>query len=268
MQYNYRPKNLVVIDGDLYVYKYEKCKFDQPFIFFQIKHIFIGKLKVCETTEFSGAVDSSDFNGKTILLECGDNECVYISGYEISKFKTDDKIIDYKSLMGNNMCRYANRVGEKYTYFIAHHYKFIENDKIEEGTSVYATNNNLDPFVYHPANCGKDSVKKLERSQIHCCWPHDDEEGENGDLVVEDDVLIEENEDLMETQFFNGKNEVVKIFIQKCVICYERDSVYAFRQCGHQCICEQCYQNKGDIDILKRVVSRTKQIEIYTKNIV
>ena len=50
---------------------------------------------------------------------------------------------------------------------------------------------------------------------------------------------------------------MVKIFNQKCVICYERDSVYAFRLCGHQCLCEQCYENKGDIDILKCVLCRT-----------
>ena len=37
-------------------------------------------------TEFSGAGDSSDFDGNTILLECGDNEYVYISGFENSKF--------------------------------------------------------------------------------------------------------------------------------------------------------------------------------------
>ena len=50
---------------------------------------------------------------------------------------------------------------------------------------------------------------------------------------------------------------MVKIFNQKCVICLESDSDYALRQCGHQCICEQCYYNKGDIDILKCVVCRT-----------
>ena len=49
----------------------------------------------------------------------------------------------------------------------------------------------------------------------------------------------------------------LKIFSQKFVICLERNSIYAFRQCGHQCICEQCYQNKGDVDILKCVVCRT-----------
>ena len=50
-------------------------------------------------TEFSGAIDSSDFDGNTILLECADNEYVYISGLEFFKFNTKDKIIDYISLM-------------------------------------------------------------------------------------------------------------------------------------------------------------------------
>ena len=50
---------------------------------------------------------------------------------------------------------------------------------------------------------------------------------------------------------------MVKIFIQKCVICLERDSDYAFRQSGHQCVSEQCNQNKGDIDIMRCVVCRT-----------
>ena len=33
MQYNYRTRYLVVIDGDVYVYKYGKYKFDPPFLF-------------------------------------------------------------------------------------------------------------------------------------------------------------------------------------------------------------------------------------------
>ena len=144
-------------------------------------------------------------------------------------------------------------MGEKYTYFLYHRYKFIENDKIEEGTLLNATNGSSDPFDYHLEKCGIDSFKKLERSLIHSFWP---DHGEDDDDLVEEDE-IERNEDLIETQYFNGTNEVVKIFNQKCVICYERDSVFAFRQCGHQCICEQCYQSKGDIDILKCVVCRT-----------
>ena len=76
MQYNYRSKCLVVISSGVYVSKNEKCKFDHPFFSFQPKHIFKGKTNVCELTEFSGAVDSSDFDGSTILLECEHNEYV------------------------------------------------------------------------------------------------------------------------------------------------------------------------------------------------
>ena len=28
----YQPKYSLIIDGNVYVYKYEKCKFDQPFL--------------------------------------------------------------------------------------------------------------------------------------------------------------------------------------------------------------------------------------------
>ena len=41
MRYNYRSRYLVVIDGDVYVYKYEKCKFDQPFPSFHAKTFFL-----------------------------------------------------------------------------------------------------------------------------------------------------------------------------------------------------------------------------------
>ena len=62
-------------------------EFDLPCLSFQVKNIFIGKSRVCEMTEFSGANDSSDFDGNTILLECGDNEYLYIPGLEVFKFK-------------------------------------------------------------------------------------------------------------------------------------------------------------------------------------
>ena len=234
------------------VYKNKICKFDPTLFSFQAKNVFIGKSKVCSMTDFSGARDKNDFDGNTLLLEFENNEYIYISGLEISKFKIDDKIIDYISLMGINMTPYAIMVGEKYTYFLYHRYKFIENDKIEEGTLLSATNAGLDPYDYHLEKCGIDSFKNLERNLIHTFWPGYGEDTENED--GEDDLV---EEDIVETQYFNGNNEVVKIFNQKCVICYERESVYAFRQCGHQCICEQCYQNKGDINILKCVVCRT-----------
>ena len=157
--------------------------------------------------------------------------------------------------MGNNMVPYAIIIGEKYTYFIAHHYKFIENDKIEEGTLLNSTNGY--PYDYHFDKCGVDSFKNLERSLIHTFWPGVGEDIENEDDISDEEVEVEGNEDLIEKQYLNGNNEVVKIFNEKCVICYERKSVYAFRQRGHQCICEQWYQKKGDINILKCVVCTT-----------
>ena len=190
-------------------------------------------------TEFSDTGDKEEFDGNTLLLECEDNEYVFISGLEIFKFKTGDKIIDYISLIGNNMIPYTFAVGEKHTYFLSCHYNFIENDKIEERTLLNATNNSLDPYHYHVQRGGKDAFRKLEHTQIHTCWPvfEEGEKNEDENLVEED----EKNGDLIETKFYNGNNEVVKIFSRKCVICLERDSIYDFRQCGHQCVCEQCY---------------------------
>ena len=118
IQQIYRSKCLVVIDGDVYVYKYEKCKFDQPILSFKPKHIFIGKSKVCPMTQFSGASDSSGFDGNTLLLECENNEYVNFSGLEIFQLKTDEQIIDYISLLGNNMIPYTSAVEEKYIFLI------------------------------------------------------------------------------------------------------------------------------------------------------
>ena len=36
-QHNYQSLYLVVINGDVYVYKYEKYKFDKPFLSFKTK---------------------------------------------------------------------------------------------------------------------------------------------------------------------------------------------------------------------------------------
>ena len=84
-------------------------------------------------TEFSGAADNSfDFDGKTLLLECENNHNVYNSGLEIFQLKTDDKIIDYISLMGTIMVPYAIILGEKYTYFLYNRYKKMKTTKLKE----------------------------------------------------------------------------------------------------------------------------------------
>ena len=91
----------------------KKNEFDEPFLSFKPKQIFIGSSKCCDMTEFSQAEDKDSFDGNNLLLKCEDNEYVYISGLEISKFKTNDKIIDYISLMGNNLIPYVIVLGEK-----------------------------------------------------------------------------------------------------------------------------------------------------------
>ena len=66
-----------------------------------------------------------------------------------------------------------------------------------------------------------------------------------------DEYEVDENE-IYENVFYRGTNEMVKIFNQKCVICLENDSVYAFRNCRHLCLCENCFDSK----ITKCVVCR------------
>ena len=76
--------------------------------------------------------------------------------------------------------------------------------------------------------------------------------------IVEDEEDVEEDVNIHKLEHSDGNNEVVKIFNQNCVISLQRDSDYIFKQCGHQCICEECYQNKSDIHMLKCVVCRTQ----------
>ena len=203
MQYNYRNKYLVVIDADVYVYQYENCKFEQPFLSFKPKHVFIGKSKVCEMTEFFGAANnSSDFDGNALLPEVEDRTYVYFSGLEITEFETSDKVIDCLFLMGNNMVPYANILGGEITYFLYHRYKLIGNDKIKEGTLLNVTNTSLDPYDYHVEKCGIDALKKLENELIHTSWPgHRDGDGEVEDESNVEDV-VEENEDLIEKKLY------------------------------------------------------------------
>ena len=63
-------------------------------------------------TEKSGALDNPNFDGNTILIECDGSKYVYISGLEIFEFRTNDKIISYISLMGNNMIPYTFGIGK------------------------------------------------------------------------------------------------------------------------------------------------------------
>ena len=76
-----------------------------------------------------------------------------------------------------------------------------------------------------------------------------DEDEEEDDEVEDED----EEDEINEEEFYNGTNEMVKIFNQKCVLCSEKDTIYAFRKCGYLCLCENCF----DSNITNCVVCRT-----------
>ena len=146
-------------------------------------------------TEFSGALDNSNFHGNTILLECEDSKYVYFSGLEISEIRIDDKILSYISLTGNNMIPYPFAVGEKYTYFLSTHYKFIENDKIQEDMLLNSSHDSLDPYHYHLCKNGFGCFKRLlDCNRVHSSWIS----MECGDMgeIVEDEEHVEDEEDV------------------------------------------------------------------------
>ena len=92
--------------------------------------------------------------------------------------------------MGNNMIPYVFAVGSRYTYFISEHYKFIENDKVEEGTLLISSDDILDPYDYHVYKISPDCFKKLlEFNRIHSSWP--DMQSGFMQEIVEDEEDVE-----------------------------------------------------------------------------
>ena len=82
---------------------------------------------------------------------------------------------------------------------------------------------------------------------------HPNEEAEEVD--EEQDVWVEEYMNINKPAYCNRNNQMKKIFHQKCVLCFENHKVYAFCQCGHQCICEECWTN-SNVEMFECVVFR------------
>ena len=101
----------------------------------------------------------------------------------------------------------------------------------EEVTLSNSTNDSVNPYDYHVLKCGDDAFKSMGCKQFHTYYTDVEDEGDNWGG---------EQESLFKPVYCNGNIEMVKIFNQECVICFEKTSDYAFRQCGHQCICENC----------------------------
>ena len=83
---------------------------------------FIGKIQLCDMTEFSGAEDKKVFNGNTILLKIVEqnnkHRYVYIGGDMVCSFLTNDKIYKCISNMGNNLTPYKTAIGREKIYYL------------------------------------------------------------------------------------------------------------------------------------------------------
>ena len=90
MQHNCRFRYQVTIDNEqsiVNVYKYEKCKLEETFLVLKLSENlskFIGTTHKFIMTKMSGACNSSDFDGNTILLGSDDidyDKYVFVSAF-------------------------------------------------------------------------------------------------------------------------------------------------------------------------------------------
>ena len=89
-------------------------------------------------TIFSGAKDKKVFDGNTILVEIGKeknkHKYVYIAGDGVYSFLTDDKICEYVSNTGNNLCPYSVATSLENYYLLSRNFSFFKKDKIDYDT--------------------------------------------------------------------------------------------------------------------------------------
>ena len=76
-------------------------------------------------TEVWADLGIADLDGNTVLLGGHNNEHVCFCGFELFRFATEDKILDFISIMAGYMNAYTIAVGERYTSFISKQYKYI-----------------------------------------------------------------------------------------------------------------------------------------------
>ena len=160
-------------------------------------------------TDISGALNNPNFDDRKIILDCEDSKYVYISRLEIFDFRTSDKTIEYISLMGKYITPFVFALGMRYTNFITTHYKFFENDEIEEGTLLTSSDDSLDPYDYLIWKNRLDCLKKLlECNRIHSSW-NGMECGFMAEVVKdEEDDEKDVKEDVKIHQYTEGSNEV------------------------------------------------------------
>ena len=105
------------------VQKLEDVSADKNFIYkVNPMETFVGRSRLCEMIEFSGAEDKEVFDGNAVLLKIGEqnnkHRYVYIGGDMVCSFLTNDKIYKYISNMGNNLSPYSIAIGYENIYYV------------------------------------------------------------------------------------------------------------------------------------------------------
>lgn len=125
----------VVIDSNL-VKVYDNIK-NNKLLSLESLQVFIGESPRTPMTEFSGGY-GDDFKGNTILVEINDKEYVFI-GDNIFTFKTNNKIINYTSEVGNNDVPYPYAIDSEDNFYLL----------IESIILKIPIQNRLDPYSYY-----------------------------------------------------------------------------------------------------------------------
>ena len=174
------------IDQLVSIYEYETCRFKETFLSFQPQNVFLEKSRVRQMSEGSGALNTRDYDGKFFLklfsapeynsLDITISECnkycfgettqrklqyTFLSEYEIVRFTTEDKTIDFISNKNFKRVDFVATVGERHTLFLSDHYNYIENEGIEEETLINSINKSFDPYDYDVINCGENAFTQL-----------------------------------------------------------------------------------------------------------
>ena len=190
----------------------------------------------------------------------------------IITFETEDKIIKFISNVLNNQVPYAYCYGKRNIYYLSDLYVYIPYESIQNENirkRISEMNESYEPYDFlYNSNIGErikiksltliaprdenDNIERYFEIQVDDVNEYQDNDvNEYQNEIDEVGMYIRTNE-IDENVIYNGTNKMVKIFNQKCVICLENDSVYAFRNCGHMCLCENCFDSK----ITKCIVCR------------
>ena len=73
--------------------------------------------------------EDSDYHGNSILIRISKKSYIFI-GNVITRFKTDDKILDYMSPVGNNDVPYPIAFSSKYVYFMLDNV-YVKKDNLD-----------------------------------------------------------------------------------------------------------------------------------------